>query len=105
MILKTADKDDGQAKAMDVIMSLEKGLPMIKSHIGGQGTADMELEPAQASYAADFDPQGDVTEGMFDDELPPPAFVTEPDFEDIDVLGEDEPVEPADDFLADVDAA
>lgn len=43
-ILKTSDKDDGQAKAMDVILSLEKALPMVKAHVGGQGTADMDFE-------------------------------------------------------------
>lgn len=34
-IAKTAKKDGGQAKAMDIIRSLEKGLPMLKLHVGG----------------------------------------------------------------------
>ena len=55
-ILKANDKDDGQAKAMDIILSLENALPMIKEHVSGQGTAPMDLKPAPASYAADFDP-------------------------------------------------
>lgn len=42
-IMKAGDKS--QDKAMDMIRSLEKGLPMVKSHIGGQTTIDMELEP------------------------------------------------------------
>lgn len=40
-ILKKLDKSDGQNKAMDVIASLEKALPMVKAHVTGQGTADM----------------------------------------------------------------
>lgn len=35
-ILKKLDKDNGQAKAMDVIRSLETALPMVKAHVGGQ---------------------------------------------------------------------
>lgn len=98
MILKTSDKDDGQAKAMDVIMSLEKGLPMIKSHIGGQGTAEMELEPAPASYAADFD--------VTDDPAPViAAEITDAERDAAGALIDDDPVEPADDFLASDDAA
>lgn len=44
-ILKINDKDDGQAKAMDVIASLEATLPMIKAHVAGQGTYEMNFEP------------------------------------------------------------
>jgi hypothetical protein len=40
-IVKTLDKDDGQAKAMDVIRSLKKALPMIEQHVTGNTTADM----------------------------------------------------------------
>lgn len=40
-ILKKMPKKDGQAKAMDVIMSMEAALPMVKAHVAGQGTADM----------------------------------------------------------------
>lgn len=40
-IMKAGDKS--RDKAMDVIRSLEKGLPMVKSHIGGQTTAEMDF--------------------------------------------------------------
>lgn len=63
MVLKANDKD--QAKAMDIITSLEKALPMIKAHVAGQGTADMfpetdePAEPAPLTvvggYASDPD--------------------------------------------------
>lgn len=43
-ILKINDKDDGQHKAMDVIMSLNKALPMIEAHVRGQGTTEMEFD-------------------------------------------------------------
>lgn len=46
-------KPDTQ-KAMDVILSLEKALPMVRAHVTGQGTADMfpdhnpdPVEPAE----------------------------------------------------------
>ncbi len=35
-ILKEAQKDGGDAKARDIIRSLEKGLPFVKDEIGGQ---------------------------------------------------------------------
>jgi len=37
-------KKDGQHKAMDVIRSLERGLPMVKDHVAGQSTAEMDLD-------------------------------------------------------------
>lgn len=40
-IMKKLPKKDGQAKAMDVIRSLEAGLPLIKAHVSGQGTGEM----------------------------------------------------------------
>ncbi|TNE62197.1 MAG: hypothetical protein EP341_00350 [Sphingomonadales bacterium] len=40
-IVKKLPKKDGQQKAMDIISSLEAGLPLIKSHVAGQGTAEM----------------------------------------------------------------
>ena len=51
-ILKTADKDDGQAKAMDIVMSLKKALPMVEAHVAGQGTAEMDF--GDAPSAADM---------------------------------------------------
>lgn len=57
VILKTNERDNGQAKAMDCIRSIEALLPMVKAHVGGQGTAEMfpdePLEPA--------DPPGEDT--------------------------------------------
>jgi hypothetical protein len=45
-ILKKLDKKDGEAKAMDIIRSLEVMLPMLKNQVQGQSTMDMDLEPA-----------------------------------------------------------
>lgn len=49
-ILKTNEKDDGQAKAMNIIRSLKKALPMVEAHVAGQGTGDMF--PDEAGEAA-----------------------------------------------------
>lgn len=48
-ILKKLDKNEGQAKAMDVISSLKKVLPMIEAHVRGQGqgTMDLDEEPVE----------------------------------------------------------
>lgn len=56
-ILKKLPKKDGQAKAMDIIRSLEVGLPMVKSHVGGQTTRDWveELEQAPADPVSEVD--------------------------------------------------
>ncbi|UWQ30227.1 hypothetical protein [Leisingera sp. M523] len=43
-IVKKLDMKDGQHKAMDVIRSMEAILPMLKDHVGGQGTGEMNLE-------------------------------------------------------------
>ena len=40
-ILKKLPKKDGQAKAMDIIRSLNTALPMIEAHVAGQSTPDM----------------------------------------------------------------
>lgn len=40
-IKKAAARDGGQAKAMDIIRSLKKGLVMVEADISGQGTGDM----------------------------------------------------------------
>lgn len=59
-ILKTADKDDGQAKAMDVIMSLKKGLPMVEAHVAGQGNYSFDLDgPEAPAEPAEDDPAYD----------------------------------------------
>ena len=56
MVLKQNDKD--QAKAMDIIRSLEVGLPMIKSHVSGQqGEMFPEDDPDSAEP---LEPVGEV---------------------------------------------
>ena len=55
-IVKKMPKKDGQMKAMDVIRSLEVGLPMVKSHVAGQGSMEMDLEGPDNEDQAD-DPQ------------------------------------------------
>lgn len=67
-IMKVAVRDGGQAKAMDIIRSLEKALPMIKAEVAGQaelpGLEDPvePAEPGKPSYEAeaDFDNLGVV---------------------------------------------
>lgn len=73
-ILKKMPKKDGQSKAMDIIRSLEIGLPMIKNHVAGQGPAEMDLgkpeakaekpavkpKAAKATAKADAKPEGDA---------------------------------------------
>ena len=59
-IKKVALKDNGQAKAADIIRSLKVGLPMIENDILGQGTADMfegdEPEPLMDGAGLDYHP-------------------------------------------------
>lgn len=43
-ILKVGEKADGQNKAMDIIRSLETALPMLKDHVAGQGSMEMDLD-------------------------------------------------------------
>lgn len=47
-ILKVNDKANGQEKAMDIIRSLEKCLPMVRDHVSGQGTKAMDLSEPEA---------------------------------------------------------
>ena len=56
-ILKKLDKTDGQHKAMDVIMSLKKVLPMIEAHVTGQSTPDMFPDEV-----ASFEPDDELDE-------------------------------------------
>ena len=51
-IFKKLEKKDGQHKAMDIIKSLETGLPLIKNHVLGQGTAPMDLGEPEAPQDA-----------------------------------------------------
>jgi hypothetical protein len=60
-IMKAADKDGGQSKAMDIIMSLKKGLAMVEAHVAGQGTADMDFD--DAAPPADPKPKDDLPTG------------------------------------------
>jgi hypothetical protein len=68
-ILKVRDKaDSGQAKAMDIIMSLERALPMIRAEIAGQQSA-MNLEPPAPEPVEFVDPS--------------PSYSADPDFEEL----------------------
>ncbi len=72
VIVKTMDKKDGQHKAMDIIRSMEVLLPMVKNHVGGQGTAEMDLgepeEDAGGVGEADPDEELDADTEAFDDD-------------------------------------
>lgn len=63
-------KAKNQSKQMDIIMSLEKALPMIKDHVSGQGTAEMELEdqapPPDTGPTGDDDFDRDLNAGFPD---------------------------------------
>lgn len=59
VILKKLPKKDGQVKAMDVIRSLEEMIPMIKNHVGGQGTSEMDLDGPQEQAPAAAEPEDD----------------------------------------------
>jgi hypothetical protein len=74
-IKKAALKDGGQAKAMDIIRSLEMALPMVKADISGQQSEmsmdddeDVPLEhveddaPARPSYADDGHLDDDIAD-------------------------------------------
>lgn len=58
-ILKKLPKKDGQSKAMDIIRSLEIGLPMIKAHVAGQGSGEMDLGDPVAPPADPVEPMSD----------------------------------------------
>jgi hypothetical protein len=77
MILKQNDKD--QAKAMDIIRSLEVGLVMVKAHVSGQ-QGDLFTEP-MGSEADDFEPLDPVSDVVPDD-LRKPSYSTDADFAD-----------------------
>lgn len=62
-IKKTAEKDNGQAKAADIIRSLKHGLPMIENDILGQGTAEMD-------FGDDDAPEPVTTSATLDDDWP-----------------------------------
>lgn len=56
-IVKKLPKKDGDIKAMDIIRSLEVCLPMVKSHVEGQSTNEMDLGPTP-------DEEGEGPEGF-----------------------------------------
>lgn len=85
-IAKTAKKDGGQAKAMDIIRSLEKGLPMLKLHVGGNQT-EMPLDGPEPVDPA---PRGKPS---YDPEADASAFGVGP-------ASDDAPVDFADDEIA-----
>lgn len=55
-IVKKLDMKDGQHKAMDVIRSLKAILPILENHVGGEGTAEMDLEGPQKATKAEEKP-------------------------------------------------
>lgn len=65
-IKKTAAKDGGQAKAMDIIRSIEKCLPMVKADISGQ-QGEMNLGAPEDVTEGALDPVGEA-------ELPQPSY-------------------------------
>lgn len=85
-IVKKLPKKDGQAKAMDIIRSLKVGLPMVENHVGGQGTAEMDLDGPQdeAEETVEAEPEAtdaetekfnsEVDEVMGDDVVTPIDF-------------------------------
>jgi hypothetical protein len=80
-IKKAAAKDGGQAKAMDIIRSLEKGLPMIKADVVGQeelpGLDEEPVEPA-APGKPSYDAEADFDEiGVRDPEIAEEALAFE----------------------------
>lgn len=63
-LLKVNDRDNGQAKAMDIIRSIEAGLPMVKAHIAGQGSAEMNFDQKADAIAdpVEAEPVGDINQ-------------------------------------------
>jgi len=76
--MRTILKKPDQAKAMDIIRSLEAALPMVKAHVSGQSTPDMfpvdPVEPGKPSYEAEqgfqsADPELQAESDAFDAHL------------------------------------
>lgn len=83
-ILKISDKgDDGQSKAMDVILSLEKALPMVKAHVSGQQPAlnfDDHLAAGAVEHAEELPkPSHDSTWSPDDEDAADPEITGEAD--------------------------
>ena len=100
LIAKTAKKDGGQAKAMDIIRSIEKGLPMLKLHIGGnqaEMALDEPVDPAPLGKPS-YDPDADLSDlGVVAGAEEDIAYVAE--------APADEPIEFSDDEIAQEAAA
>jgi hypothetical protein len=67
LIKKTAGKDGGQAKAMDIIRSIKKGLPMVEADVAGQADLPgLDEEPVAVDPAPlgkpSYDPDADFAE-------------------------------------------
>lgn len=89
-IVKKLPKKDGQAKAMDIIRSLKVGLPMVENHVGGQGTAEMDLEGPQDEAEGEPEDQ-DIPESEAED-AETEEFNTAVD----EAMGDDDVVTPID---------
>ncbi len=61
-IMKKLPKKDGSVKALDVISSLEAGLPLLRSHIEGQSPALPFGDPEPAANPGMSDDE--ITEGL-----------------------------------------
>lgn len=79
-ILKAADKEDGQSKAMDVIMSMKKALPMVEAHVAGQGNLSFDLdgdEDLPEHHDAAFEQEINATMGEEDPDYDNPEIAEE----------------------------
>lgn len=104
-ILKVNEKSNGQAKAMDIIMSLETVLPMLRDHVSGQGTRSMDLpnpneepeqdKPKKAKPAGKKKPKNEPAT-IPAEEQPEDAETAEFNAEVDDAMGEGDAVEPFD---------
>lgn len=80
-IVKKLGKNDGQNKAMDIIRSIEVALPMVKSHVQGQTTEEMDFDRHDPETIEE--PESD---GLTDEEMDERA-----EFDDaVDVVTDDD---------------
>lgn len=93
-ILKLLPKKDGRDKAMDVIRSLEAGLPMLKDHVGGQNTPDFLEDQEKEAPKAEAPKADKKTLAKFTPKVV--AKVEEAEIEVADQAEEPEPVDLAD---------
>ncbi|EEW56677.1 hypothetical protein SCH4B_4374 [Ruegeria sp. TrichCH4B] len=104
-ILKKLGKKNGQQKAMDIVRSLEVLTPMVKNHVGGQGTSEMDLpnpneepeqdKPKKAKPAGKNKPKNEPAT-IPAEEQPEDAETAEFNAEVDDAMGEGDAVEPFD---------